>query len=134
MESRWKQDHYATIMNAERAHRARLAPAARRLLPAPVNWGSPVMIAPVLGTSVVWGDTAAGLYAVVALVAFCARTCGAPTWVADGLVVLLAATTVELSEVGVAVDESKVAVVDEMLALVNAANGAVVDRTELLED
>lgn len=50
------------------------------------------------------------------------------------MVVLLAATTVELSEVGVAVNKSKVAVVDERLALVNAANGAVVDRKELLED
>lgn len=46
---------------------------------------------------------------------------------------LLAATTV-LSTMGVIVVELNVGVVDEVLAIRNAANGTVVDGMELLED
>lgn len=134
MESRKKQEHYATIMKAVRAHRARLAPAARRLFPAPVNWGTPMLKAALLRASVVWGDTAAGLNDAVALAAFWARTCGATRYVADGLIVLLAATTTVLPEVGVIAVVLNVGVVDEVLATFIAANGTVVYGMELLED
>lgn len=75
---RTKQNQNATTTKAVKAQRARLAPPARRLFPAPVNWTTEVAETPVLGARVAWDDTAAGLNT-VALVAFWAKTCGAAT-------------------------------------------------------